>query len=463
MKNVIEKFNQRINLFDMKRVLFLIFIVATSIRILYLSINPGLSGPMSPFDPTEYNRMAINIISGKGFVYSLPPAVPGKPGWGNPLRGIIDNWYEKPTASRQPGYPLFLAGMHLIFSGKTYLVAVRLLECIIGGLTCIVAYKIGKNCFNKFVGITSSTIAAFYPFLIIETGTFMVETVYLFVISLAVLFLVKVAVGCQYKYFILSGLFFGLSTLFKSPIQLFPIVVIFWLLLYGKKKSGKIMIGLLLFFLSFVCVISPWIIRNKIVLGKATIGTGNGFTLWSANNLTTKPAFHQIDLGPGYKMVLDSLKKDNVDLTSEVEIDNYCLNKFKEFIRNNPIKFLTLTISRYIGFWKIFSSNVSIWLNIGSFFTYGILFLFMLPGIVFIFINKNINGILLILLLLYYSSVHSIILTYMRYRMPVEVYVIITAMYGLFEIIKKYYPQIRVTVKHLKIAETNGFLTLNSH
>jgi len=139
-------------------------------------------------------------------------------------------------------------------------------------------------------------------------------------------------------------------------------------------------------------------------------------------------------------LIYDSSIKDNIDLKSEVEVDDYCREKVLEFIINNPQKFLMLTFGRFVAFWKIYSSNplVSIWLNLGSIFTYGILLIFMLIGIAYIIINKSIHGVLLILLLGYYSTVHSLVYTYLRYRYPVEIYIVIIAMYGFHEIISKY-------------------------
>lgn len=425
-----------------KKTLFILFIIATVMRLLYIELHEGLSGPLLPFDSTEYNNMALNILDGKGFVWSQPPFLPGKPGYGSSISKIFnDNFYNYPTAFRQPGYPLFLAGMHLLFNDKAYLIAVRVLECIIGGLTCIIAYYIGKVCFNRWVGISSAIASAIYPFLIVH-DTFMVETIYLFLIAVAVLFLLKASNHWNYKYFILSGLFFGLCALFKAPLLLFPFFIFVWLFFYGKKNYKKGMVGFLLLILTFVCVISPWVIRNKIVMEKLTFQNGTSLWLYATNNHTIKPAFHEIAFATGWELIYDSCKKDNIDLKSEVAVDDYCHEKVIEFIRNNPKKFLILTLSRYVCFWKIFSSNVSIWLNLGSIFTYGILFIFMLAGIVFIFIKRNIHGMLLVLLLLYYSAVHSLILTYMRYRYPVEIYIVIIAMYGFYEIVSKYQTRI---------------------
>ena len=73
-----------------------------------------------------------------------------------------------PTAHRTPIYPLFLSGVYFIF-GHSYL-AVRIMQAIIGALTCLLIYWLGKEIFDEGVGRVVSLIVVFYLVPISYTG-----------------------------------------------------------------------------------------------------------------------------------------------------------------------------------------------------------------------------------------------------------------------------------------------------
>lgn len=92
--------------------------------------------------------------------------------------GVGDAW-------RPPGYPAVLAGIFVVF-GKS-VVAVRIFNSIIGALTCLIIFFIGKKLFNSQVGKIAGVLLSFYPYLINYTGDLLSETFFTFILSLSIL------------------------------------------------------------------------------------------------------------------------------------------------------------------------------------------------------------------------------------------------------------------------------------
>ena len=65
-------------------------------------------------------------------------------------------------------YPLYLAGVHALFG--TSIVAVKILQALLGGLTCWLTYRLGRACGDRATGIIAAGIVAFYgPLVFFET------------------------------------------------------------------------------------------------------------------------------------------------------------------------------------------------------------------------------------------------------------------------------------------------------
>ena len=58
----------------------------------------------------------------------------------------------------------------------------------------------------------------------------------------------------------------GIGSLVRSSLQFFPLVMAMFLLIHFGRKTGiKLALSMLL---GFILVLSPWLIRNVVTLGK---------------------------------------------------------------------------------------------------------------------------------------------------------------------------------------------------
>ncbi len=399
--------------------LITIFIVSLGLRLI-----PVLSLPQQfnilTADASEYDNLAVNMITGKGYV---------------------DSNTGLPTSWRTPLYPIFLAGIYSVF-GHSYL-AVRIIQAIMSALLCIFAFYIGKTVFNRNVGFLSAIITAFYQpyiFYVFFGGPAFIlsENLFIFLLALLVFYLIKnLFRDFSFKNNFMTGLLLGLLILTRPGIALFPV---FFMILILCKKEFSLWFTIKRFscmFLGVSLIIMPWTIRNYVVQ-KAFIpfSTEGGFVLYSGNNPLVK--------GSGL-VRLDSLitKEEMVRLgkMSEVQQDRVYRGYAKEYLKKNISHLPKLFFKKLLVLWDIYATDYDLSGNHTRRFNiwYSVILTFGLFGIYKgLKSGPDINYWLFISLFLYTSIVSLLSAGCQRFRYPVELYLIIFAAYGITAIYNKY-------------------------
>ena len=417
---VLEVFHTMKNIEDIisaneKKILALIFIVALALRLIAVMNLPSrYQIPVA--DAGQYDDLAINLLAGEGFV---------------------DSNTGLPTSWRVPLYPLFLAGIYSIF-GHNY-AAVRIIQCIMGALLCLVIFYIGKMLFDRKIALLSAAILASYQPFIFHLywggpAFLLSENLFTFLLALLVFSLIRnLFVQFSLKNCVIAGILIGLLTLTRPVIALFPLFL-FGLLLYKNKYSFIFTLKKTLpLLVSFILVILPWTVRNYFI-HKAFVpfSTQGGFVLLACNNPYAKGS-GLVDV----ESLLTEEEKNQLSKMSEVEIDNMYRKHAKEFSFKNYKKLPRLYFKKLLGLWDIYTTD---WDPDGSCrrrynIWYSIVLMFASFGIVKSVKSKlNINISLLILLFLYLSIIAMIFCGSPRFRNPIEPYLIIFASVGIFKI-----------------------------
>lgn len=127
-------------------------------------------------------------------------------------------------------------------------------------------------------------------------------------------------------------------------------------------------------------------------------------------------------------------------IEDEIERDKFFYKRTFEYIKNYPRRYLGLVVKKFFKFWRVVphkgrsygvSSN---FVNIVSFVSYVPILVFFVVGIFFGFRRKDI--IILILPILSLCVIYSIFWSQVRYRLPVEPYIIIFSSFGMVELFK---------------------------
>lgn len=385
-----------------KKRLFLItvFIVALIIRLAY--VIPIKEIPTS--DAWEYSNIATNLVEHREYAHT-----PGNP-----------------TMYRAPGYPFFIALIYSLFGVKNYL-AVRIIQALLGTLLCLITYFIAEKIFDERVGKWAAVISIFYSFFIYYCGALLSELLFTLLLAITILFLIKVHEAFKIKYGILSGILLGFSALTRPIIAFFPILLFFWML--SIRVSSKKTLGLFIIMILFMLlIISPWTVRNYLICHDfIPLGAEGGQTLYMGNN--------PLATGGG-----DMQHLPEFDKLPEAARDRAYYKKGLGFIRQNPARFFRLSLNKFIRFWRLYPHrihSIESKHQIISLLSYGILFPFFLLGLLLGW-KKNRKALLLYLLLIYFTIMHMIFVAQIRFRLPIEPYIIIFGALGINFILVKF-------------------------
>src|SRR5262249_10300261 len=91
-------------------------------------------------DDVEFNTLAQNLARGEGFT----------------------NANGNATSFRAPGWPIFVAGLYAAFGERSWVV--YLSSCVLGGVSCVLAYLIARRLMNeRLARIAGALCVVFLP------------------------------------------------------------------------------------------------------------------------------------------------------------------------------------------------------------------------------------------------------------------------------------------------------------
>ena len=346
---------------------------------------------------------------------------------------------------KPPLYPYFLAAAIKTVGLNLY--RLRLIQLLMGTVSCLFIYVIGKRLFDRKIGLTSALMASCYGPLIYFEG----ELLPPFLVIILILFLFIVLLSWQRNPRItkgfLAGIFLGLSAITRPNILIFvPFVPIwFWLVLGKKLAKRKFLCHITLFLAGVALIILPVTLRNYALEKDWTLISWNGgINFYIGNN-------------PGYDqycgMAISSSIWDRVahtplalGLNRKSEIDSYFYHRALRDIGEGPFRYFKILAQKFYIFWdgQEISNNQDIYYfrryspllkalvwKAGIGFPFGVLAPLALIGIVLSF--KNWRK-FLILYLFIFSYTFSVILFFntARYRMPVIPFLILFAAYPIW-------------------------------
>jgi hypothetical protein len=281
-----------------------------------------------PSDVAEYEEIAVNLLSGKGYVQ--------EPGF---------------RAFRLPGLVLYLATWYGLF-GPYQDGAVRVVQCFFFAVLIVFACRLGRGLLGVSGAFAVGLMMALSHELIFWAGKPATEFLYTFLLTAALLLLTRFLQSYRPFFSIAAGVVLGMAAMTRPiPFAIAPLwgLGLAWegrrarLLGVGGRFVGPLAAPLL-FLGPFVVVVAPWFLRNSLLFGRPVLTTSSGLTLWWANHPTA-------EVGGWYGVVWPrpgpwvQLKQG----ISEVEINDALTREAWGFIRRDPERFVRLAFGR-IGF-----------------------------------------------------------------------------------------------------------------
>jgi 4-amino-4-deoxy-L-arabinose transferase-like glycosyltransferase len=248
--------------------LLVIFLLALALRVTWLHfVDPSPTDGRID-DAAVYHRTAVAISNGEGFQW--------EDGFSGPPGGPFE---MAPTAYWSVGYPAMLAGVYILTDSNV--LDAKLFNAVLGAATCVLVYVVGRQVFDRRVGLVGAGILALFPSQVFLPTLLMTETPWTFLtmLLLALTLVLTLRGKPSWLPVALLGLAFGAASLVRGEMLAFPLVLVaVWAIAYrsGRRAAGYGVVAVA----AMLVALLPWTMRNWKALGyPVLVSTG------SADNL----------------------------------------------------------------------------------------------------------------------------------------------------------------------------------
>jgi 4-amino-4-deoxy-L-arabinose transferase-like glycosyltransferase len=274
---------------------------------------------------------------------------------------------------------------------------------------------------DRPAALIAAAIAAMYPHFLFYAVSGLTETLYAFLLvsSLLCLYRRRFAIGSALLVF---------TILVRPTLDLLaPILIAAFALVVHRASLREAALRIGQYACIYVALMSPWWVHNYLNYGTfVRLDLGDGVVLYSGNNPLNKS-------GGG---VIGDENGSDVDLTPFNSIANPVKRNAElehaawKFIEQNPGRFLELAGIKFVRFWRLWpyaGEYDKPWIVATSLLSYGLvlsltLFYLATQG------RRNFRCLLPILLLAgYLTLVHMATIGSIRYRFPLEPFMIMLA------------------------------------
>jgi 4-amino-4-deoxy-L-arabinose transferase-like glycosyltransferase len=278
--------------------------------------------------------------------YALSKALYEEGTFGSPSFHDPSDW--------SPGAPLLYAASFYASGGAREGTA-RIVEALLGVAAILVVFLLGERLGGRWVGLLAACAVAVYPPFIHSTGELMSEPPAILTLPAAVLAFLWASERERLCAWLLPGLLFGLTAMFR-PEYLFvgAVFVVLAAIRVGMVRGWRPgLTGAGLLVLALLLPIVPWTIRNVDVLGRVVpISTGSGKALYVGTFLPADGEYQRVKAllvkrYEGRDLAPDSAALDAVDPTP---LFDRVANRYPDLPRDSALgKIGKQNLSKYFG------------------------------------------------------------------------------------------------------------------
>jgi len=401
----------KFNKIPVRYLLWAILLLAFVVRFGYVLT---LDDELKWYDEKNYQSIATNLANGNGYESSFNP-------------------YS--TTSWAPAFPILMSFLYWIFG--PHVLVVRFVQLILSSLICYFIYLIGKEVYNENVGLLAGLIMAVHPLFIYTSGALYPLIMFTLLILIICFILIKIISSEKQEKItiklMLIGFLIGLAMLTKPVIIfLFPVIPLgFWI---GVRQTilKTIKYSMIVFFVTLLTIL-PWTLRNYFKYQRIYLITEEGGNSFYTANVP----WYKLDRTKESELPPE-IEKELAGL-SDLEINEYYKREAINFISKSPIKFSLFYLKKAGNFWRFYPRTISQNRDtskkniIVSMIFYG--FVLPLSFLGMIVSLKHWRKFIIIFGAIFsFNFGYAVFMTSIRYRMPVEPYILIFTAIGLVTI-----------------------------
>jgi len=248
-----------------------------------------------------------------------------------------------PNLSMPPLYAFYLYFFKVFnLSNELYIQVVLFSQAILSSFSVVIFYIINRLFFSNKISIFGTLIFSLFPLHIYACTQISSAILQSFLTITFLYFFFKTIKKNNFFNICFLSLASGLLILLRGEFIALFILSILYLMLFLKMNIKSILIIILLTFV----VISPYLIRNILVVDTITITKSIGYNLWKGNNPKAEvegKVYRDLNL-------IEQINKIPKDKYYDINHDKIFLNKGIENIKNEPVKYFRLYVKKILSF-----------------------------------------------------------------------------------------------------------------
>lgn len=216
------------------------------------------------YDAQGYAAIAANLESGAGF--TLGPTA------------------TQPASNYSPGLPLLTSAVYEL-SGGVHERSARLILALIGSLSVLFAYLIGRRLGGPLAGLMGAAGVAIYPALLEYQGMLMSEPLAATLLSGAVLAVLWADTDRRRGSWLVPGVLLGALALTRPEYLAISVLIAVVVFARGGRDGWRRCLPqALILLLGLGLVVAPWTARNAVALDRfVPVSTGGGQVLFAGS------------------------------------------------------------------------------------------------------------------------------------------------------------------------------------
>lgn len=172
-----------------------------------------------------------------------------------------------PLFHRLPGYSTFMATVYSLTNESVF--GVLFFQILLSSFIPILIYRIVKQLTNnEALSCLSGMLSIIAPAYMIFAGFIMSECLFTLLFLLFLTFFLKSLGAPDRKSSILvAGIFFGLASLVRPVGHLLISILLIFILFFFEGDLRRRVKKLVIFFISWLAIVVPWLVRNFLLTG----------------------------------------------------------------------------------------------------------------------------------------------------------------------------------------------------
>ena len=301
-----------------------------------------------------------------------------------------------------------------------------LVDIALSTATVALVHQITLTVFaDRTASALAALVAAIYPYFIFYAVVGLTETLFIFLLLATFL--------CWYRgQFAAADVFAVLSILTKPTIDiLVPLLIVYFALLVHRLSLLQALRHLAVYAVVYCVLLLPWWLHNYRDSGTfVRLNSGSGMMLYNGNNPLNQTG-GALDTDANHEQFLtigDPVARDRVMWTAGMT-----------YIKENPGRFIELAALKFVRFWRLwphtpdYAGRLYVALSLVSFVP--VLVMSMSYGLVSSRREIVVVGPILILMA-YFMTIHMVFAASLRYRLPLEPFLICFAATALVRILR---------------------------